>query len=56
MIGWLDTGNSWFSDVDENIFDTDGETVGASYSYDRGFTILDGAGGIGSAPDGGRLN
>lgn len=53
MIGWLDTGNNWFSDVDENIFDTDGETVGASYSYDRGFTILDGAGGIGSAPDGG---
>ena len=56
IVGWLDTGNSWFSDVDQNVFDTSGidsnDGQGLA-SYNRGFTILDGAGGIGSAPDGG---
>ena len=60
IVGWLDTGNSWFSDLDENLYDTSGIDGSDSYpyvptlsSYNRGFTILDGAGGIGGAPDGG---
>ena len=56
IIGWLDTGNNWFSDVDGNVFDTNGIDSNNGFSlssYNRGFTILDGAGGIGSAPDGG---
>ena len=50
IIGYLDSGDSWFGDIDGNVF-SDGDFAGLE-DYESGFTILDGMGGIGATPSG----
>lgn len=55
IIGWIDSGLGYLGDNSANIYNTGGNTE-PTYSEDTwnsGFTILDGAGGIGANPTGG---
>ena len=55
IVGYLDTGDSWFRDISGNVYNSGGAedpTNSGLASFEKGFTILDGAGGIGSAPGG----
>ncbi len=52
ILGWLDSGDSWLGDIDGGIYNT-GVSSDTLDSWEQGFTLLDGAGGIGSKPGGG---
>lgn len=53
IIGWLDSGESWLSDVPQRIYAGAPQAPDGTPSWENGFTTLDGAGGIGSSPGGG---
>jgi hypothetical protein len=55
IIGWIDSGLGYLGDRSNNIYNTgvDNATSIAGEPWESGFTILDGAGGIGANPTGG---
>ena len=55
IIGWLDSGNGYLGDISGNIYNTGGDEqpTNSGNSWEKGFTVLDGAGGIGANSTGG---
>ena len=55
IIGWIDSGQGYLGDESANIYNTGGpgEEIYSENDANKGFTILDGAGGIGANPTGG---
>ena len=56
IIGWIDSGLGYLGDEAGNIYNTGGSAEATNIPaapWNSGFTILDGAGGIGSNPTGG---
>jgi len=60
IIGWMDTSSGWIADLDERVYndpsaEQQNEQGGSNIqsSWDAGYSLLDGAGGIGSKPGGG---